>query len=74
MADQSKMNCHETFTVGRLLCKTVRQNLDKAKFMGRNLDYIESKGWLESEFTVRGDEAAIRAVRDYVTRLHETTK
>ena len=76
MADPSKMTRTATFTVGKLLCKDIRRNLDKAKFMGYNLEYFEDKGgfWLwdsYATFTVRGDDVAMSALQDYLRRAQE---
>ena len=43
-----------TFTAGRLLCGKIRSFLDQEIFKGRQIEYIESKGLLEREFTVMG--------------------
>lgn len=73
MADPSKMTSCMTFTVGKLLCPHIRRALDQAKFMGYNLEYFEDKGgfWLwdsYATYTVRGDETAINATRDFLAR------
>jgi len=44
-----------TFKVGRLLCGTVRDFLEEIKFRGHSISWIESSGWFERQFVVRGD-------------------
>jgi len=48
-----------SITVGRLLCGTVRGYLDKCKFKGMDVDYIESGGWIEREFVIKGSNEDI---------------
>ena len=43
-----------TFTIGRMLCRQVRDFLDKCKFRGLDIEYIESSGWIDREFTIKG--------------------
>lgn len=49
--------------VGRLLCRNVREMLESEKFCGRNINFIEGKGWISRTFTVRGAPSDIDAVR-----------
>lgn len=42
------------FIAGRLLCGRIRNFLDRCKFEGIQIDYIESKGWFNREFTIKG--------------------
>ena len=44
-----------SITVGRLLCGTVRDYLDKRKFLGADIEYHESRGLIYRTFTVKGD-------------------
>ncbi len=43
-----------TFTAGRFLCGKIRSFLDSCKFKGMEIDYIESSGFLQREFTIKG--------------------
>lgn len=45
---------HMTFTAGRMLCGNIRDFLDQCKFKGMDIDYIESSGWIERDFTIKG--------------------
>jgi len=44
-----------SFQAGRLLCGTVRDYLNKCKWEGKNIDFLESSGFFEREFTIKGD-------------------
>lgn len=48
--------------VGRLLCRQVRDFLKAAKFSGHDIDWLESSGWIERTFTLKGRPAAVRYV------------
>ena len=48
----------DTYTVGRVLCGKVRDNLAKAKFTGDIMDYHESTGFIEREFAVKTGSSA----------------
>lgn len=50
------------FTVGRLLARSVRDFLARAKFGGLKIEYIESTGWIERTFTVKGSEQDLRSI------------
>ena len=51
-----------SFTAGRLLCSQVRDHLKKRQFIDQGITWIESTGWLEREFTVKGDEATLKDI------------
>ena len=53
---------HFTYEVGRLYCGEVRNFLNKCKFQGLDIDFIEGSGWLSREFTVKGSDEAISRV------------
>lgn len=42
------------FTVGLLLRREFRRYLEYVRFSGAHIEWIEQKGWLDSEFLVRG--------------------
>ncbi len=52
-----------TFTAGRMLCGKVRSFLDSCKFKGLDIDYLESSGWFERDFTVRGSAKDVLTVQ-----------
>jgi hypothetical protein len=49
-------------TVGRLLCGEVRGFLDAAKWVGHDIEWQESPGWIERTFTVKGNPESVRWV------------
>ena len=49
--------------VGRLLCGKVRDFLNKCKFKGMNIEFNESSGFIERDFTIRGDDNDIALVK-----------
>jgi len=57
-----------TFTAGILLCRSIRKELDIAKFRGDIEDYYESSGWLDRTFVVKGESDAIRRVCERVDK------
>ena len=50
------------FTVGRLLCGQVRDFLKECEFRGLGIRWIESSGWIEREFVIRGEPEALRKI------------
>ena len=50
-------------TVGRLLCGRLRDYLDGCKFRGADISYLESSGWVEREFIIKGDDNHMITVR-----------
>jgi hypothetical protein len=57
------------FNVGRFLCGTVRDYLNSERFMGRSIEFIESSGFLERTFTVRGKQEDVERVMLWMDRL-----
>lgn len=57
-----------TFTLGRLHWGSFRFYLKRLQFIGGDVQWIESPGWIEREFTVRGDQSAISQVSRDVRR------
>ena len=51
-----------TVELGRLHWGSFRSYLKKLQFMRYNVEWIESPGWIEREFTIRGDRRAIQQV------------
>ena len=47
---------------GLLIRGRVRALLEREKFSGRAIEWIESKGFLESLFTIKGDETDVELV------------
>lgn len=57
--------------VGRLLCGTVRDFLERVKFSGADIEWHESKGLLEREFTIRCPLSTMRAVMKTLKTLED---
>lgn len=49
--------------VGRLLCGKVRDFLNKCKFKGMDIQFNESSGFIERDFTIRGADNDIALVK-----------
>jgi hypothetical protein len=49
--------------VGRLLCGRVRDFLNKCKFQGMDIQFNESSGFIERDFTIRGTDNDIALVK-----------
>lgn len=62
-------------TAGRLLCGEVRDYLTEAKFKGADIEWIESKGWIERDFVVKGNDNHVKqigmALNAWAARLRE---
>jgi len=52
-----------TFTAGRMLCGKIRYFLDQCKFKEMDIDYIESDGWVERTFTIKGSNKDVLTVQ-----------
>ena len=48
--------------VGRLLCRHVRDYLKERQFVGDRIEWMESSGWLERNFTIKDDDAAVKRI------------
>lgn len=63
--------------VGRLLCGKVRDYLNAAKFKGAKIEWLESSGFLEREFTIKGDSGDVKAIErdfdEWFRRVNEKT-
>ena len=49
--------------VGRLLCGRVRDFLNRCKFKGIDIQFNESSGFIERDFTIRGADNDIALVK-----------
>ena len=59
---------HIKLTVGRLLCGEVRYFLDSCKFKGMDIEYLESSGWVQREFIVKGSDQAILSINSSLVK------
>ena len=50
------------YTAGVLVRKHIRTILESERFIGRNIRWMEEKGWLYSVFRIRGEYADAKAV------------
>ncbi len=49
--------------IGRLHWADVRDYLKAAQFKGAKIEWIESSGFFERQFTIKGDVADLRAIK-----------
>lgn len=56
------MQVTETITAGRLICGFVRDALKQAKFKGFDIEWLESSGWIERTFTIKGNPQHVQTV------------
>lgn len=49
--------------IGRLLCRKMRDTINRMRFMGHNIRFWESSGWLSHTFIIEGAPQSIRNVR-----------
>jgi hypothetical protein len=52
-----------TFTAGRFLHGKVREFLNHCKFKGMDIDYLESSGFIERDFTIKGSDEDVAYIR-----------
>lgn len=52
-----------TFEVGRLLCGRVRDFLKQCQFRGMGIEWLESSGFIEREFTVKGKKEDLLRIK-----------
>lgn len=62
------------FTTGRLNCSTVRNFLDQQKFKGMNINYLESSGWIQRDFTVTGHDVDLECIMESLVEWDNLTK
>ncbi len=65
-------NINITFTVGRLLCGTIRQFLSECKFKGADIEWMESGGLIEHQFIVKGEDSAVRKIANAIKSYGES--
>lgn len=54
--------------VGMLVRRQFRRELEKAKFLGHDVSWHESRRWIESDFTIRSTPSVLRAISEMITR------
>ena len=52
--------------VGRLLCGNMRELLISEKFSGRNIEWIEGRGWVSRLFTIKGNCEDVEKIRERI--------
>ena len=52
--------------IGRLYIKAIRNFLKQAKFEGVIEDFIESDGWVQHRFNIKGDPDNLEQVSRYL--------
>jgi hypothetical protein len=66
------MNAIAGFTAGRLLWTPIRDFLKEAQFHGLSITWMESGGWLERRFTVKGPQEDLqRLMKAYNAAFRE---
>lgn len=48
---------------GRLFCGTLRDFLSECKFNGIDIRWIESSGWLERDFIIKGNSEVVLRIK-----------
>ena len=57
------MNSTIDLKVGRLYWGKVRSFLNECKFKGMDIDFIESDGWLQRDFIVKGSDHDMSVIK-----------
>lgn len=69
---------HMTFEAGLLLRSAARDYLNKIKFIHNDIDWIENKHLVYSEFTVKGNDNAIievqKSIKNWVQEQNNANK
>lgn len=60
-----------SFEVGLLLRSQFRRYLKRKRFDGADIEWIEMKGWLYSEFLVRGGTKDLSLIRAFSDSLNQ---
>ena len=55
-------------TVGRLLCRQVRDYLKQCEFKNENIKWIESSGFIERTFVIKGDQPVLEDIESDLDR------
>jgi len=55
--------CTIELTAGRMLCGKIRNFLNRCKFEGMNIEFIESSGWITRDFVIKGDAADMNTIK-----------
>jgi len=58
-----------TFEIGRLYISSFRDFLNKCKFDGMNIEFIEGGGWFSREFHIKGESSDLEHIKKEVERL-----
>lgn len=51
-----------TIVAGALMRRSVRNELERLRFLGHQVEWHEAKGFIESTFTVRGSPEVMRKI------------
>lgn len=58
-----------SFSAGILLCSTIRDALKEFQFKYNTITFIESSGWIERKFTVKGPRSSLEAIAKYFKKI-----
>lgn len=61
-----------TYTVGRLVCSKFRNFLDQCKFKGMDIEYIESSGWIERDFMIKGSDQDVLIIKSSLDEFSDS--
>jgi len=61
------------FKAGILICKPIREYLNKRISLGANFSFFESKGLFQRTFTIKGDAAVIKTILTDLNEWYEAT-
>lgn len=61
-----------TLTAGAMMRGMVRRELERAKWEGHRVEWIEQKGFLESRFLINGSDHVVKAFADLADAVEES--
>lgn len=60
-----------TFTAGIVFCRPIRKYLQECKLDGLDLEWMEGRGWLRRDWSVRGATAAVEMFQAELKELRD---
>jgi len=61
------------FSAGILICRNIREMLESEIFHGRKIRFREGKGWISRVFSIRGEDADVRAIASRLEHYAKVT-
>ncbi len=65
------MKANMTFTVGRLWCTPLRDELNRLIFKGADISFIEGSGFFERDFVIKGQMQTLNEIKDALEKQCE---